>query len=71
MRHWERDLVDHLVLLMTLTGDEPLDAALATLKSEFPSLPSDEAVRSGSLATTLPRRDAAPPAGSPAGRPRH
>ena len=57
MRHWERDLVDHLVLLMMVAGDEPLDAALETLKSEFPSLPSDEAVRSGRLATMRPRQD--------------
>jgi hypothetical protein len=45
MRHWERDLVDHLLLLMVLEGDEPLDAALAELKSDFPSLPTEEVVR--------------------------
>jgi len=57
MRHWERDLVDHLVLLMMVAGDEPLDTAIETLKTEFPSL-SDEAVRSGRLAAMLPRQDA-------------
>ena len=56
MRHWERDLFDHLVLLMMLAGDEP-DAAIETLKAEFPTLPSDEAVRSGRLAAMLPRHD--------------
>jgi hypothetical protein len=55
MRHWERDLVDHLFLLMMLTGDEPVDAALETLKREFPSLPRDEAVRSARLDAMLPR----------------
>ncbi len=45
MRHWERDLVDHLVLLLLLEGDEPLDEALRDVKETFPSLPTDEAVR--------------------------
>jgi hypothetical protein len=53
MRHWERDLVDHLLLLMVLEGDEPLDDALAELKSDFPSLPSEEAVRANRLESTL------------------
>jgi hypothetical protein len=44
MRHWERDLVDHLVWLMLLEADEPLKDALAELKVDFPSLPSEEAV---------------------------
>jgi hypothetical protein len=57
MRHWERDLVDHLVLLMMLAGDAPLEAAIETLKTEFPTLPSDEAVRSGRLGAMLPRQD--------------
>jgi hypothetical protein len=47
VRHWERDLVDHLVWLMVLQADEPLDGALAELKRDFPALPSDEAVRAG------------------------
>jgi hypothetical protein len=57
MRHWERDLVDHLVLLMMVAGDEPPDAAVETVKNEFPTLPSDAAVRSGRLAAMLSRHD--------------
>jgi hypothetical protein len=47
MRHWERDLVDHLVLLLLVEGDEPLDEALRDVKETFPSLPTEEAVRAG------------------------
>jgi hypothetical protein len=45
MRYWERDLVDHLVWLMLLQADEPLEDALSELKVDFPSLPSEEVVR--------------------------
>jgi hypothetical protein len=47
MRHWERDLVDHLVLLLLVEGDEPLDEALRDVKESFPSLPTEEALRAG------------------------
>jgi hypothetical protein len=57
MHHWERDLVDHLVPLMMLAGEAPLDAAVETVKSEFPTLPSDDAVRGALQAAMLPRHD--------------
>src|SRR5262245_3475438 len=54
-RHWERDLVDHLVLLRQLQGDEPLAEALAEVKSDFPNLASDEVVRAAGLESILTR----------------
>jgi len=45
MRHWERDLADHLVLLVLMHSDETLDEVVAELKNDLPSFPSEEAVR--------------------------
>jgi len=45
MRYWERDLADHLILLMMMQSDETLDEAVAELKNDLPNFPSEEAVR--------------------------
>jgi hypothetical protein len=44
MKTWERDLIDHLLLMTLLHADRPLtvDEALDELKREFPSLPRDQ-----------------------------
>ena len=42
--------MDHLVLLLFLEGEEPLEDALRDVKESFPRLPTDEAVRAGWLA---------------------
>jgi len=54
MRYWERDLADHLVLLMTMQSDVTPKKVLVELKREFPSLPIEEAVRSIHLDPMLP-----------------
>jgi len=45
MRYWERDLADHLILLMLMHSDETVDEAVAELKNDLPGFPSEEDVR--------------------------
>src|SRR5215471_7287569 len=46
MRKWQRDLADHLVLLMMTQLDESPENALVELKRQFPNLPIEQAARS-------------------------
>ena len=45
MRYWERDLADHLILLMLMNSDGTVDQAVAELKKDLPSFPTEEVVR--------------------------